>query len=41
MKVRFTDDAGLYWEIDPDLHLKRLDARGWSFTPIAVGERSA
>jgi hypothetical protein len=29
MKVRFTDDAGLYWEIDPDLHLARLETRDW------------
>lgn len=29
MKVRFTDDAGLHWEIDPDLHLSKLDARDW------------
>jgi hypothetical protein len=27
--VRFTDDAGLHWEIDTDLHLKRLPAREW------------
>jgi hypothetical protein len=29
MMVRFTDDAGLHWEIDPDLHLKKLDHRDW------------
>jgi hypothetical protein len=27
--VRFTDDAGLHWEIDNDLHLKKLDSRDW------------
>jgi hypothetical protein len=25
--ARFTDDAGLHWQIDPDLHLDKLDAR--------------
>jgi hypothetical protein len=25
--VRFTDDAGLHWQIDPDLHLHKLDNR--------------
>jgi hypothetical protein len=25
--ARFTDDAGLYWQIDPDLHLEKLDNR--------------
>jgi hypothetical protein len=25
--ARFTDDAGLPWQIDPDLHLKKLDDR--------------
>jgi hypothetical protein len=29
MKVRFTDDAGLHWEIDPDLHLEKLAKRDW------------
>ena len=29
MMVRFTDDAGLYWEVDPDLHLAKLDSRSW------------
>jgi hypothetical protein len=30
MTVRFTDDAGLHWQIDPDLHLKKLnDRRDW------------
>lgn len=30
MKVRFTDDAGLHWQIDHDLHLEKLDNRdGW------------
>jgi hypothetical protein len=27
--VRFTDDAGLHWEIDTSLSLKRLNARDW------------
>jgi hypothetical protein len=27
--VRFTDDAGLHWEIDISLHLKKLDFRDW------------
>jgi hypothetical protein len=27
--VRFTDDAGLHWEIDTSLHLTRLDNRDW------------
>jgi len=25
--VRFTDDAGLHWQIDPDLHLEKLANR--------------
>lgn len=25
--TRFTDDAGLHWQLDQDLHLKRLDDR--------------
>ena len=25
--VRFTDDAGLHWQIDPDLHLEKLPNR--------------
>ena len=29
MTTRFTDDAGLYWQIDHDLHLERLPARDW------------
>jgi hypothetical protein len=29
MKVRLTDDAGLHWEIDPDLHLMKLQERNW------------
>jgi hypothetical protein len=29
MMVRFTDDAGLHWEVDPDLHLAKLDSRSW------------
>jgi hypothetical protein len=27
--VRFTDDAGLHWQIDHDLHLEKLDNRDW------------
>jgi hypothetical protein len=27
--TRFTDDAGLHWQIDNDLHLKKLDNRDW------------
>ena len=27
--VRFTDDAGLDWQIDHDLHLTKLDGRDW------------
>jgi hypothetical protein len=27
--VRFTDDAGLHWQIDHDLHLERLSDRDW------------
>jgi hypothetical protein len=27
--TRFTDDAGLCWQIDPDLHLHKLDQRDW------------
>jgi hypothetical protein len=27
--VRFTDDAGLHWEIDNSLHLKKLAKRDW------------
>jgi hypothetical protein len=27
--ARFTDDAGLHWEITADLHLKKLDRRDW------------
>ncbi len=27
MKVLFTDDAGLHWQIDSDLHLERLKTR--------------
>jgi hypothetical protein len=29
LTVRFTDDAGLDWQIDPDLHLGKLDGRDW------------
>lgn len=29
MMVRFTDDAGLHWEVDPDLHLAKLKSRAW------------
>ena len=25
--ARFTDDARLYWQIDHDLHLEKLDSR--------------
>jgi hypothetical protein len=25
--ARFTDDAGLHWQIDHDLHLEKLDKR--------------
>jgi hypothetical protein len=25
--ARFTDDAGLHWQVDPDLHLKKLPDR--------------
>lgn len=27
--ARFTDDAGIHWQIDPDLHLQDLDQRDW------------
>jgi hypothetical protein len=27
--VRFTDDAGLHWEVEDDLHLEQLDSRDW------------
>lgn len=27
--VRFTDDAGLHWEIDTSLHLVKLAKRHW------------
>jgi hypothetical protein len=27
MKVRFTDDAGLHWQIDHDMHLEKLEHR--------------
>jgi hypothetical protein len=27
MTVRFTDDAWLHWQIDPDLHLEKLNNR--------------
>jgi hypothetical protein len=27
--VRFTDDAGLHWEITTDLHLRKLPKRDW------------
>lgn len=30
MTLRFTDEAGLYWQIDHDQHLQKLDSRdGW------------
>jgi hypothetical protein len=27
--LRFTDDAGLHWQVDNDLHLEPLDSRDW------------
>jgi len=27
--ARFTDDAGLHWQLDDDLHLKQLPGRDW------------
>jgi WD40 repeat protein len=27
--VRFTDDAGLHWELTTDLHLGKFDSRDW------------
>jgi hypothetical protein len=29
MVARFTDDAGLNWQIDHDMHLMRLEKRNW------------
>jgi hypothetical protein len=29
LEVRFTDDAGLHWQIDRSLHLQKLDKRDW------------
>jgi hypothetical protein len=29
MTARFTDDAGMHWQIDPDLHLGKLNSRDW------------
>jgi hypothetical protein len=29
VSARFTDDAGLHWQIDNDLHLAKLDNRDW------------
>ena len=29
LAARFTDDAGLHWQIDQDLHLQQLDTRDW------------
>lgn len=29
LTLRFTDDAGLYWQVDDDLHLEPLDSRDW------------
>jgi hypothetical protein len=25
--ARFTDDAGLHWQVDPDLHVEKLPDR--------------
>jgi hypothetical protein len=27
--ARFTDEACIYWQISPDLHLEDLDQRDW------------
>lgn len=27
--ARFTDDAGLHWQINADLHLEKLAERDW------------
>jgi hypothetical protein len=27
--TRFTDDAGLHWQVNPDLHLEKLNDRDW------------
>jgi hypothetical protein len=29
LAARFTDDAGLHWQVDQDLHLQQLDRRDW------------
>lgn len=29
LTLRFTDDAGLCWQVDNDLHLQQLDTRDW------------
>jgi hypothetical protein len=29
MITRFTDDAGIHWQIDADLHLEKLASRNW------------
>ena len=29
ISARFTDDAGLRWQIDHDLHLEKLEQRDW------------
>ncbi len=29
LTVRFTDDAGLHWQVDNDLHLEQLGSRDW------------
>ncbi len=29
ISARFTDDAGLPWQIDHDLHLEKLEQRDW------------
>lgn len=29
LTLRFTDDAGLHWQVDDDLHLEQLFTRIW------------
>jgi hypothetical protein len=29
LTLRFTDDAGLHWQADSDLHLEHLESRDW------------